>query len=337
MFPKKNVEVTFFQNGHIVGASVIEVKFTYDNSDDIKILFTGDYSNNNLFFNVEQIPIKNRNEPYSLIVCESTYGNIDSTDERFKPILCSSIKKAIDQGMKVIIPTFAMGRTQEICYYIKLMQDRGLLSENIPIWQGGTSAREITNRFRFHNLGLNPNMRNFIPENFHFISNKQRNEICTNLLDSPNPSIVISPSGMASDGTVKTFIKKAINRKDVLIAFPGYCSKNSKGNELINTPKGCNIEYAGYSKTRYCDIVISSELSAHAKRDELWRHLLSKLNSPKSILVNHGEQSVRENFTCYLKDNFPSTTRIENFSPDYGYSVNADGIYEIFPSKFQLF
>ena len=332
---KKNVEVTFFQNGHIVGASAIEVKFTYDNRDDIKILFTGDYNNKNLFFDVKEIPAENRRTPYSLVVCESTYGDVDSTDERFKPILCSNIKKAIHQGMKVIIPAFAMGRTQEICYYIKLMQDKGLLSKNIPVWQGGTSACEITNRFRFNNLGLNPSMKNFLPQNFHFIPSKQRNEICRKLLDSYNPSIIISPSGMASYGAIKTFITKAISQDDVLIAFPGHCTTDSKGCELINTPKGANIEYGGYLQTRYCDIIMSGELSAHAKRNELLNFL--NLTSPKSILVNHGEQYVREKFICYLKENFPYNTRIENFNPDYGYSINADGIYEIFPSKFQLF
>ena len=333
--PKKNVEVTFFQNGHIVGASAIEVKFTYDNRDDIKILFTGDYNNKNLFFDVKEIPAENLRTPYSLVYCESTYGGVGTSDERFMPLLCSKVKPAIGQGMKVIIPTFAMGRTQEICYYIKSMQDNGLLSENIPVWQGGTSAREITNRFRFNNLGLNPSMKNFLPQNFHFIPSKQRNEICRKLLDSPNPSIIISPSGMASYGAIKTFITKAISQDDVLIAFPGHCTTDSKGCELINTPKGANIEYGGYLQTRYCDIIMSGELSAHAKRNDLLNFL--NPTNPKSILVNHGEQPVREKFICYLKENLPSTTRIENFNPDYGYSINADGIYEIFPSKFQLF
>lgn len=334
--PKKNVEITFFKNGHLVGASVIEVKFTYDGMDDIRLLFTGDYNYKNLFFDVEKIPIQNRKNPYSLVVCESTYGNMDSTDERCKPILATKISEAIKNGMKVIIPTFAMGRTQEIAYLIKCMQNKELIPESIGIWQVGTSAREITNRFKYNDLGFKPNMRDFLPKNFHFVLSKERHQVCEKLLDSPNPSIIISPSGMASYGAVKTFITKAISQNDVLIIFPGYCSKDSKGHELINTPKGTEIEYGGYSQIRNCDVAISGEISAHAKRDELLA-FLKDMAEPKSILINHGEENDKLEFSNYLKQHFSPETKVEIFDPDYGYAVNSNGIYEVFPSSFQLF
>ena len=337
IFPKKNVEVTFLPNGHIVGASLIEIKLSYDNKESIKILFTGDYNNKNLFFDVEELPIEHRESPYSLVVCESTYGDVDSTSSRFKPVLFDAIKNAIEQKKKVIIPTFAMGRTQEILYFIKVMQDKGLLSKEIPIWQGGTSAREITNRFHYDSLGLRSEMKNFLPKNFHFVSSKEINSICKTLLDNDEPSIIISPSGMASYGAIKSFISKAINREDVLIAFPGHCTADSKGSELINTPKGSNISYGGDIHTRYCDIIVSGEVSAHAKRDELLYLLKEELCSPKSILVNHGEQDVREKFVEYLRENFSLNTIIENFSPDYGYEITSNGLSKIFLSKFQLF
>ena len=153
IFPKKNVEVTFFKNGHLVGSSMIEVKFTYPNEKDIRLLFTGDYHYKNLFFDVGKIPVENRKNPYSLVVCEATYGNLDSFDERCKPTLIKTVSEAIKNGKKVILPTFAMGRTQEIAYYIKYMQEQELISKDVEIWQGGTSAREITHRFKY-NLSL---------------------------------------------------------------------------------------------------------------------------------------------------------------------------------------
>ena len=217
------------------------------------------------------------------------------------------------------------------------MQDKGLLSKEIPIWQGGTSAREITNRFHYDSLGLRSEMKNFLPKNFHFVSSKEINSICKTLLDNDEPSIIISPSGMASYGAIKSFISKAINREDVLIAFPGHCTADSKGSELINTPKGSNISYGGDIHTRYCDIIVSGEVSAHAKRDELLYLLKEELCSPKSILVNHGEQDVREKFVEYLRENFSLNTIIENFSPDYGYEITFNGLSKIFLSKFQLF
>lgn len=261
---------------------------------------------------------------------------MDSTDERCKPILATKISEAIKNGMKVIIPTFAMGRTQEIAYLIKCMQNKELIPESIGIWQGGTSAREITNRFKYSDLGFKPNMRDFLPKNFHFVLSKERYQVCEKLLDSPNPSIIISPSGMASYGAVKTFITKAISQNDVLIIFPGYCSKDSKGHELINTPKGTEIEYGGYSQIRNCDVAISGEISAHAKRDELLA-FLKDMAEPKSILINHGEENDKLEFSNYLKQHFSPEAKVEIFDPDYGYAVNSNGIYEVFPSSFQLF
>lgn len=335
-YPKKNVEVTFFQNGHLVGASEIEVKIKYENKDDIRILFTGDYHYKNLFFDVEKIPLQNRKKPYSLVVCESTYGDVDSTDEICNPILVDKISTALKNQMKVIIPTFAMGRTQEVTYLLRCMQESNAISKNIEIWQGGTSAREITHRFKYSNLGFKTCMKDFLPKNFHFVPRDSRNQICENLLNSSKPSIIISPSGMASYGAVKTFITKAISRNDVLVMFPGYCSTDSKGYELINTPIGSKIQYGGELQTRNCEVAITGEISAHAKRDELL-FFLKDMAEPKSILINHGETIVKEKFANYLRDNFSSETRIDVFNPDYGYAVNSNGIYETFPSSFQLF
>ena len=334
--PKKNVEITFFKNGHLVGASLIEIVFTYPGEKDIRLLFTGDFHYKNLFFDVEKMPVENRKNPYSLVICESTYGDMDSTDEKCKPILVNRISQAIKEDKKVIIPTFAMGRTQEVAYYLKSMQDQELLPKDVEIWQGGTSAREITYRFMYNNLGLNPEMRRFLPKNYHFVLTKERNQVCENLLNSAKPSVIISPGGMASYGTVKTFINKAIEQDDVLIIFPGYCSRDSKGYELINTPKGSKIQYGGYTQTLNCDVTVSGEISAHAKRDDLLS-FLKNMAEPKSILINHGETDVKLKFSNYLRDKFSPKTKIEVFNPDYAYSIDSNGIFDIYASSFQLF
>ena len=81
-------------------------------------------------------------------------------------------------------------------------------------------------------------------------------------------------------------------------------------------------------------MAISGEISAHAKRDELLA-FLKDMVEPKSILINHGEENDKLEFSNYLKNHFSS--EIEIFNPDYGYSINSNGIYEVFPSSFQLF
>ena len=124
--PIDNVKVTFLKNGHLIGAAVILVQICYPGCDNINLLFTGDYNNKNIFFNVPKIPKWVIELPIT-IVQESTYGYMDSTEVRkcFK----KNIKKCMDDQGTALVLVFSLGRAQEILYTLRKMQEEGKLDE----------------------------------------------------------------------------------------------------------------------------------------------------------------------------------------------------------------
>ena len=332
--PCKDISVTFYKNGHIVGAAIVEVIINDPTGEDIRLLFTGDYNNKNIFLNLEPLPISSKEKPYSCVICESTYGDIDSTDPIFTPCIVRNLSRALNDGLNVVSPSFGIGRTQEVLYLAKCAQKRKLLPKDTQFYLVGGTAQEATRRFQYSNLDIKNDMRRFLPYNFHILKGKQTFSKIQTIFDSPHPSVIIGPSGMADAGGIKNVTEQAIPRNDIFIQLTGYCSPISKGYELLNTPNGDTMLYGGIPVKKGCQVSISKEISSHAKRDDLVRFLSKELTA-KSILVTHGEPNTRMNFSEYLLAR-KVTSQVGILNPDYAFEIDANGIRETFPTKFQL-
>ena len=118
----ENIKVTFFNNGHLVGAALILIQISYPGYEDINLLFTGDYNNKNMFFDVKPIPKWVLELPLT-IVQESTYGDMDTVNgqECFK----NNIRKCMQEEGTALVLVFSLGRAQEILYELKIMQKTG--------------------------------------------------------------------------------------------------------------------------------------------------------------------------------------------------------------------
>ncbi len=333
--PHKNISITFFSNGHMVGAAMIEIVISYPGREDIRILFTGDYKGKNIFFPVEKLPQSHISKPYSAIFCESTYGNIDSSHEKFQPHFISDITEALKNQKKVVIPSFAIERAQELLYYFKYMQDNSFISSEIEIWLAGSTAMETTKRFHYKNLGVSSNMKNFLPKNFHTLPKTKKNVILNELFKSKKPFVIIAPGGMADYGTITSIIPYALPREDCLIYFSCYCEPNSKGYKILHTKYGEKIVYNGKPYIKKCKSKFTGELSGHAKRDEFLQ-LFQAMEPPKCILVGHGKMKIRKSFGQYLNNNLLNTD-IEILNPDYGIELDSNGIIKTFPANFEIF
>ena len=155
----ENIKVTFLKNGHLIGAALILVQISYDEYEDINLLFTGDYNNKNIFFDVDEIPdwILDLN---LTVIQESTYGEMESSEiqKSFK----ANILENVENGGTTIIPVFSLGRSQEILYELKCMQNEGALAD-IPIYFDGKLALKYTNLYLKDNLGIKEEMQDFLP------------------------------------------------------------------------------------------------------------------------------------------------------------------------------
>lgn len=146
-----NIKATFFINGHLLGAAMILVQINYTGHPDINLFFTGDYNNKNMFFDVEELPKWVLNLPLT-IVQESTYGDMDSSEIR--PCFEDNIIKCMERKKTAVCMVFSLGRSQEILYILKKMQDNGTLDSSIPIYFDGKLAIKYTELYLKVDIGI---------------------------------------------------------------------------------------------------------------------------------------------------------------------------------------
>ena len=319
------IKITFFTNGHLIGAAVILVQICYPGYDDINLLFTGDYNNKNMFFDVNPIPEWILNLPLTIIQ-ESTYGNMDTSEI----IKCfrGNILKCINNGGTVIAPVFSLGRSQEILYELKCMQNEGVLDKEIPIYFDGKLAIKYTDLFIKDGLDIREDMKDFLPENLRFVNKLNRNEV----LEDLERKIVLTTSGMGSYGPAQVYIPEYITREGALIHFTGYTAEGTLGSRLKNTNVGETVEVGGVIAKKKATVEYTTEYSAHAKADEMIE-FLKQFKNIKLVLVNHGEAEVKHIFANRILKEVEAK-RVGLLGRDYFFRINPYGLVKTLSTKF---
>lgn len=334
--PHKNIKVIFYSNGHLVGAVLTLVVINCEGEEPITLLYTGDYKDNNLFFNVEMPPKEVRNLNISAIFMESTYGDVDSTNPMFEKCLERNSIQALKEGKTVVYPAFSKGRCQEILYYIKMWKSKGLISETIPVHLDGKSAQDHTTSYMYNDLGIKKLMKNFAPKGLKYVPRtRDRYEYRHQIMESGGPKIIVSSGGMASYGPVVNYIDYYLDKNDALIHLLGYCSPESQGHKLLTTSTGETMTYNGREHKKNCMVAKTSELSAHSPRNKLL-NLIRYFPNTKSIIINHGEENVKENFREYLLENLELPEEMIDISgPEIAFRIESTGIVDRMPTNFE--
>lgn len=329
-----NIKATFFVNGHLVGAALILVQISYPGYEDINILFTGDYNDKNMFFDVPQLPEWVTNLPLT-VVQESTYGYMDSTE--IVPSLQENIIYCMEKQKTAILLVFSLGRCQEILYILKRMQMEGKISSDIPIYLDGKLAIAYTETYRKADLGLKEEMQDFLPDNFQYVDKISR----ASLLEDSTRKIVVTTSGMGTYGPAQVYIPAYITQKDCLIQFTGYtaegtlgrCLKDTPEGEIIRDSKGEVATIGGLVKKKLANVQYTTELSAHAKADEMVK-FLKQFKKLKLVLVNHGEITSKEKFSIRVDEEVnPKNTAI--LGRDYLFRINPYGLIRSFSTSYR--
>lgn len=321
----ENVKITFLTNGHLAGAALILVQISYPEYESINLLFTGDYNNKNVFFDVEPIPEWILNLPLTVIQ-ESTYGNMDSTE--MEQCFQKNVLKYVENGGTVIAPVFSLGRSQEILYELKTMQDEGTLSKDVPIYLDGKLAIRYTNLYVDDGLNIKPEMRDFLPENLTFVNKASRSDVLNNL----ERKIILTTSGMGSYGPAQVYIPEYITKTNALIHFTGYTAEGTLGRRLKDTQTGEIVEIGGLITKKRARVEYTTEYSAHAKADEMIK-FLKQFKNLKLVLVNHGEQKVKETFSHRIVEEVEAK-KVGILGRDYFFRVNPYGLVKTMSTKF---
>ena len=325
-----NIKVTLFMNGHLPGAVSILMQVKYHEygsyHQDINVLFTGDYNNKNLFFDVPPIPKWVHQLPIT-IVQESTYGDMDSTDIDF--VFENNVLSALSKGKEVVIPVFSLGRSQELMYILKTWQEEGKLDKNIPIYLDGKLARRYTSLYLKDGLDNKEECKDFSPENFYPVTDcEMRNQI----MYDGECKIILTTSGMGSYGPAQVYLPTYLRKSNALIHFTGYCAENTLGRRLFECALEDNVDIAGLKVKKKADVQFTSEFSAHAKADELI-DFLRPFENINLLLVNHGNTEKKETYANRVIDEVdPKNVGI--LGRDYFFRINGYGLEKTFTTKF---
>lgn len=296
-----NLEIQFFDTGHLLGSACIQVTNLWTHKS---LVFSGDLgSGYNPLLNNPSSPPKG-----TYVLTESTYGNREhqNVDTRIQS-LTETIESELADGQTVIIPSFAVGRTQELLYdmiehYKKIDAMDKFLS--IPIYVDSPLAKAATKLFKEDSKYLVAKIDEmvrkkqdpFAAKNITFIG-EMKDSI--RLSKDKTPKVVISSSGMCQGGRIISHLKENIESDKTTIIFVGYQGEWTLGRQLLDQKQSVTISEKSY--TPNCRIIKLSGFSGHGDR-KMIKAWLEAIGDKKHIFITHGEEDARLALKDYISD-----------------------------------
>lgn len=299
----EGVRLRFIDAGHLLGSASIEMWLT-ENDETKKIVFSGDIGNSHQPIIRDPQYIKQAD----YVVMESTYGDRDHEKvDDYVAALADIFDKTLSDGGNVIIPSFAVGRTQELLYYIREIKERKLVKNNpdFPVYVDSPLAAEATKVYNGNLTGYADDETvkvinaGFAPIQFSNLNISSSVEESKALNLDHVPKVIISSSGMCEAGRIRHHLKHNLWRPECAIVFVGYQANGTLGRMIID---GVNkVKLFGEEIAVQAHIYNFRALSAHADKTGLFKWIQAFENKPSRVFVVHGELSVCEAFTEELK------------------------------------
>jgi metallo-beta-lactamase family protein len=321
IFIGENVSFEFYDAGHILGSAIAEIKIK-KGGEELTILATGDLGRKGKpIIRNPEIP---KNAP-DYIILESTYGDRrhDSADDALKKLAEMAARTVKNKG-KILIPSFAIERTQELVYYFHILVDEGIIPE-IPIYVDSPMATNATTIFQVHpecygeeikQAFIKHHKNPFGFNSLHFTTSVDESKA---LNEHPGPLIIISADGMCEAGRIQHHLIHNIQDPNTTIMTVGYMAENTLGRRIRNRESEVKIHGEWFKLKAHVEEI--NAFSAHADYQEMldW---LKELDTSrlKGILLVHGEKKSQEFLQKFLKGNgFPNVDIVK-----YGktYSLN---------------
>lgn len=298
------IKIRFTDIGHLLGSSSIEV-WMNENGVEKKIVFSGDIGN----INQPLIKDPQKTPDADYVVVESTYGDRLHTKERpdYVADLTAILQETFDKGGNVVIPSFAVGRTQEILYFLRKIKVEKLVKgyEDFPVYVDSPLAVEATGIFHKNEIqcfdeeamelvraGINPIAFPGLRLTVTSDESKQIN------FDS-TPKVIISASGMCEAGRIRHHLKHNLWREECTILFVGYQAVGTLGRVLV---EGIDeVKLFGETIGVRASIRTLIGMSGHADKNGLLEWIEGFSEKPRRVFVVHGEDSVCKSFVECLK------------------------------------
>ena len=291
----EGVTVEFVDAGHLLGSASIIVDAT-EGGVTKRLVFSGDLGNINQPIIRDTVHIHGAD----YVVMESTYGDRNHTEVwSYTDDLAQIIDETIARGGNVVIPSFAVGRTQELLYFIREIKDQGLVKSNpdFPVYIDSPLAKKATTIFTGNLHGyLDEDALALVQDgthmfNFTNLRMTETSEESKALNEDHTPKVIISASGMCDAGRIRHHLKHNLWRPECTVVFVGYQGEGTLGRSLLEGTK--SVKLFGEEIAVHAKIVNFQGLSSHADRD----HLLSWISDfkepkPQHVFVVHGDREV---------------------------------------------
>lgn len=277
-------------NGHILGSAFVRLQ-----NSKTSILFSGDIGRPNDI--LMKPPVRIKQADY--LVLESTYGNRLHSHEDPKLKLAEIINKTTQRKGIVIIPVFAVGRAQELLYYIHLLKSSGAIADNIPVYLNSPMAADATEIFSHHreNHRLTPEQSNALFHTAHMVNSVEQSR---RLNEARGPMIILSASGMASGGRVIHHLKAFAPNHNNTILFVGFQAAGTRGAAMLDGAESIKI-HGEYIPVR-ANVEYVSNLSAHADYSEIIDWLGGFETPPKRTFITHGEPIAADAMRLHIEE-----------------------------------
>jgi metallo-beta-lactamase family protein len=300
----EGLEIRFTDVGHLLGSSSIEIWLT-ENEITKKLVFSGDIGNTN------QPILKNPEytKEADYVIMESTYGDrLHGDHPDYVEELARVIQYTLDRGGNLVIPSFAVGRTQQLLYYIRQIKEQKMVKGHgqFPVYVDSPLAIEATSIFNknviscFDEEAMSLIMSGINPLSFEGLKLSITSDQSKEINFDRKPKVIISASGMCEAGRIRHHLKHNLWKKESTILFIGYQARNTLGRSLLEGAK--EVKLFGESIQVRAEIRRLEGMSGHADRNGLLQWIQAFEKRPEAVFVVHGEDTVCDLFADTLKN-----------------------------------
>ena len=310
--PMPGVSVNYRDAGHILGSAFLEIKISQGGDKDLRLIFSGDLGRPGALL------VRDPEEPATAdyLFLESTYGDRDHKNEgNSLDELAEAIDYSYKNGQKVIIPAFALERTQEVLYCLNELKKQGKLPRDIPIYLDSPLAIKVTEVFKRHVRYMDKEVQEVLEDaaslkglNLRFTPTKEESQAIN---ADTGPAIIISASGMCNAGRVKHHLKHNLWKPGAAVIFVGY--------QAVGTPGRLLVDGASSIRLYNEDVLVKAKIftiggfSGHAGQSQILAWVKEFANPHMQVVLLHGEEKAQETLKGLLAERMGLNVHIPQY------------------------
>lgn len=303
------LRVRLHRAGHILGAAFAEIEYKDGSGDRRRIVFSGDLGR-------EGVPILMDPEPIppdtDWVVVESTYGDRNHEHTDVKEQLRRAIDEGVRRGGMILIPAFAVGRTQEVLYHLNELFGAKALPV-VPVWVDSPMANSVVDLYCRYKSEYDVEMKAIdeaegCPLVSPYFRTARSREESKRLNDEKGPGIVVSASGMATGGRILHHLVRRLGDPACTVLFVGYQAEGTLGRRLLEGDD--EVKVLGVPVKVKAAVRQIPALSAHADADGIMKWLRTASRPPKTVFITHGEPRAQDTLAARIQKELGWTVRV---------------------------